>query len=198
MPIPWADQPFPLLSAKLPEGHKSASPGSLTVFMCMTLAHNTTIRHLNAIHLQAMGISTSHATDVHDFLFFAKSWIGVMNDSEEQHREFMDGVNQMKAYIYRVSSSGSMSEYSGSELRRIIKGFEGALMRHLREEPVQPLEIGERLRGDGLKGVWGEFEAWPIKGGMGKWDKTFFPCLNSQRRELAFVGEGWEAALDGE
>ncbi|KAL2814130.1 hypothetical protein BJX63DRAFT_431533 [Aspergillus granulosus] len=195
MSIPWADQPYPLLSTELPEGHKNATPGSNSVFTSMTLAHNLTIRHLNAIYLQATGIAT--ATDISDFLFFCKTWIdelrthhageesilfpmldeftgiqGVMAESEEQHQAFMGGIGELEGYIQRISASTLVGEYSGNELRRIIRGFVGPLMQHLKDEPVQLLEIGERSGGDGIKRVWDMFEARLIRDGLATWDKV--------------------------
>ncbi|CEN59419.1 hypothetical protein ASPCAL01869 [Aspergillus calidoustus] len=268
MSIPWADQPYPLLSTELPNGYENASDGSIAVFTAMTLAHNMIIRHLNAIYLQATGVT--EAVDTRDFLFFCKTWLtelhghhdgeesilfpmldkytgvasGAMGEAEEQHGTFRDGVDEMAAYVERISMATNLSEYSGRELRRIIRGFAPPLMRHLREEPGQLLAIGERVGGTGLKKVWDEFEARLIREGMAKWDKhvmlpvvlgtndhdfnggahtnfppfpfflpflirvyfakrhagawRFFPCWNSRRRELAFVGEGWEDALEGE
>jgi hemerythrin-like domain-containing protein len=157
----------------------------------MTLAHNMTVRHLNAIYLQATGVHD--ATDIRDFLFFCATWVdelhahhsgeesilfpmlhiftgisGVMAESEEQHRAFMEGVDRLAGYVQDTS----VAQYSGAELRAIIRTFAGPLLRHLRDEPVQLLEIGERFGGEGLKGVWEKFEARLIKEGMAKWDKV--------------------------
>jgi hemerythrin-like domain-containing protein len=162
----------------------------------MTLAHNMIIRHLNAIYLQATGVTGP--VDTRDFLFFCKTWLtelhghhdgeesilfpmldkytgvasGAMGEAEEQHGTFRDGVDEMAAYVERTSMGTNLSEYSGRELRRIICGFAPPLMRHLREEPGQLLAIGERVGGAGLKRVWDEFEARLIREGMAKWDKV--------------------------
>ncbi|KAJ0423495.1 hypothetical protein BJY00DRAFT_310151 [Aspergillus carlsbadensis] len=190
MAPPWADQPYPLLSTKPPESQKNASPGSVFVFTCMTLAHNMTIRHLNAIYLQATGVHG--AADVRDFLFFCTTWVdelhahhageesilfpmldaftgvkGVMAESEAQHQAFMGGVERFAEYVRGTE----VSQYSGDELRGIIRGFAGRLLEHLCDEPVQLLEIGETFGGEGLQAVWEAFEARLIKEGMAKWDK---------------------------
>ncbi|CEJ62864.1 hypothetical protein PMG11_11349 [Penicillium brasilianum] len=223
----------------------------------MTLAHNLTLRHLNAIYLQATGVQNSQ--DIQDFLFFCKTWVdelhahhagedeilfpmldtftgtkGIMSKSEEQHNAFLDGVDEFSQYIQRVT----VREYDGTELRRIIQGFANPLLLHLRDEPIQLLQIGEKFGGARLKSVWDKFESTLIKEGMSKWDKhiilplalgtndhdfeggahakwppfpfflpflirvyfgkrhsgawRFFPCWNSKKRNLEFVGEGWQ------
>ncbi|KAL3448004.1 hypothetical protein BJX65DRAFT_275656 [Aspergillus insuetus] len=88
----------------------------------MTLAHNMTIRHLNAIYLQATGVH--HAADIRDFLFLRKAWVdelhvhhagegpilfpildvftgisGVMAECNEQHRAFVEGVGRFAEYV---------------------------------------------------------------------------------------------------
>lgn len=157
----------------------------------MILAHNLTIRHLNAIYLQATGVHNSK--DIQDFLFFCKTWVdelnahhegeeellfpmldaftnikGIMSQSEKQHSAFSIGVDEFARYVRGVT----VSEYDGTELRRLIQGFADQLLLHLQDEPIQLLEIGRRFGGAQLKSVWDKFESTLIKKGLSKWDKV--------------------------
>jgi hypothetical protein len=57
---------------------------------------------------------------------------GVMAESEEQHRAFMEGVDRLAEYV----RDSSVAQYSGVELRAIIRAFAGPLLSHLCDEPV--------------------------------------------------------------
>lgn len=153
------------------------SRGSLYVFTSMTLAHNTFIRYLKSIYLQATGVHKSNPKDITDFLFYCQSWCSVVHEhhageekllfpmldaltgqtnimghSIEQHHELLAGMDEFEKYVRTVT----VDDYSGRILQEIIDGFADALVTHLQEEPLALLEVGETYGGEKLATCWDE------------------------------------------
>lgn len=157
----------------------------------MTLAHNNFIRLLNSIYLQASGVKNEK--DIIDFLFFCHAWCvmlhehhgaeekdffprldeacgekNVMGHSAEQHGEFTPKINEMHEYVQTVSAQ----EYSAQKLRAFIDEFGPALRKHLGEEPIALLELGEKFGGEKLAKVWDDFEKKLLAEDLKTWDKV--------------------------
>ncbi|KAL3464832.1 hypothetical protein BJX64DRAFT_286020 [Aspergillus heterothallicus] len=166
---PWADQPFALLSTKVPEEYKNASDGSISVLKFMSLAHNLIICHLNAIYLQATGFTGPD--DTRNFLLFTKFWLDELHGHHESEETMLFPMLDTFTGTKGVMDRAEAQHRFGVELRRIIKGFAPALLQHLREEPLLLLEIGERFGGERFRKFWDEFEAKLVKRNLQIWDK---------------------------
>ncbi|KKK18964.1 hypothetical protein AOCH_004599 [Aspergillus ochraceoroseus] len=207
MSTPWADQPYSLLSTDVPADKANAHPGSIFVFSSMCLAHNMFLRHLNSIYLQATGVH--EPKDIRDFLFYCKAWAeelrlhhdaeegkffplldkltgveGIMAKSEQQHHAFMGGVHKLSQYATKTSPG----EYSGTEVRKIIDEFAPLLLVHLREEPLDLLEVGELCGGAVFKEQWDNFEAGFIKEVLATGDKHILLPLAFGLNDQDFEG----------
>jgi hemerythrin-like domain-containing protein len=124
----------------------------------MCLAHNTFIRSLNAIYIQATGVSSPK--DISDFLVYCQCWYesvhhhhnleetllfpqmeealnkpGLMTPNIEQHIAFHDAFDTWGKMCYSITPE----QYDGREWRRMINEFSPAMMQHLHEE-IETLE----------------------------------------------------------
>jgi hemerythrin-like domain-containing protein len=119
----------------------------------MAWAHNSMLRGLNAIYLQAPHIPSE---DAQDFQFFIASWAewvlhhhkieesemfpafqsvlgvapGSLEHNVEQHHEFSGGLSNLHKYAKETPST----KYSGDHVQSLIHGFAKALRQHLVDE----------------------------------------------------------------
>jgi len=119
----------------------------------MCHVHNTLIRGLNSIYLQAPHVSSP--TDIKDFLFYCGAWVkmvehhhdteestlfpaieeftkqpGLMEGNREQHLAFHSG---MEAF-FKYAQTTRPEAYSWTTMKGLIGGFAPALMKHLVDE----------------------------------------------------------------
>jgi hemerythrin-like domain-containing protein len=145
----------------------------------MALVHNSMIRILNCIYLQALNIPAEKETDVQDFMTMIYSWsqfLHIHHDNEEefffpwieddlgvphgdvlgdnikQHQGFRQGLKTFDEYVDAVRNKGE--QYSGKKLLGLlddfVKGDEGLYI-HLNEE-IRSLEALEKY-GDKINWV---------------------------------------------
>ena len=165
----------------------------------MALSHNTFIRYLNSIYLQATGVT--EAKDVADFLFYCQSWCsvihehhsseekmlfprmedytgekGIMDDAVEEHKAFNTGIDNFEKYVRETKPE----EYDGKKLRALIDDFAPALTKHLRQEIGKLIVVGEQFGGDKLFETFDKFETELVKESRLQWDpvSVFFCPLH--------------------
>lgn len=202
---PWADGPWPLIETPsktrnvvsffpfLP-GYKSRANEHLqsehpAVYIAneMAFAHNSMLRGLNSIYLQASFVQKPR--DVSDFLFFIYAWagwvshhhvleeekmfpgfervIGVPNFLEtnvEQHHSFQPLLKKLLEY----SSKTQPADYQASVVRQLIEEMAPSFRQHLSDE-ISSLLSMEPYDGDALLEIYKECEA-----DAGKQDKVLF------------------------
>lgn len=155
MPRPWADQPLKLVASPRSQWKETskAYPQAYKVADGMTTAHNTLIRCLNCILLQARNIG---AEDVKDFLLFCQvtcdaiglhhkteetlmfplfeqhSKPGIMGQNVVQHEEFHPGFHMFDTYVRQVQNG--VASFDGAEIVRLVEAFSEPLCRHLEDE----------------------------------------------------------------
>ncbi|KAJ6513072.1 hypothetical protein C8R45DRAFT_1088154 [Mycena sanguinolenta] len=153
--------PFPYPFIPLPPGDQE-DPFDYQAIE-MALVHNTFIRGFNAIHAQAKGIKPEQ---VKPFAFFCMSFFegvhhhhhveeacafplyneklgpNAMDDNVEQHRAFMDGLNDLELYVTEVHAGTAV--YNGATVIQKLNSFADDLILHLNEE-IATLE-SSRLR----------------------------------------------------
>ncbi|KAF8206247.1 hypothetical protein K438DRAFT_2014008 [Mycena galopus ATCC 62051] len=119
----------------------------------MSIAHNMFIRGINAIYAQAEGIREEH---VKPFTFFCVSFLGMlhhhhhieetllfpffetklglhtMDHNVEQHHAFMDGLDNLEAYLKGVQAG--TETYNGRSIIEKLDSFADVLCEHLRDE----------------------------------------------------------------
>jgi hypothetical protein len=143
----------------------------------MALAHGLIIRNLNAIYLQAEGVSK--AEDIKDFILFAQvvmdeihlhhafeeqyffPWIGeytgekdIMETNIAQHHAFEKGIKKFREYIDNVTPE----IYDGKEMKRFLNEFGPILSQHLTDEIATLLGL-DKYGGDKLKATSDRLEA---------------------------------------
>jgi len=148
---PWVDGPFPLVET--PAYKSQQVLPSEYIANDMALAHNTFIRSLNSIYLQADGVTKEK--DIADFLFYCQCWIrslhhhhhteettifprleeavgqkGLMDRNVEQHHAFLPGLDAYEQYV----KSTPPANFSSKKLKEIIDSFAAKLVEHLHEE----------------------------------------------------------------
>lgn len=194
MSQPWADQPFPLVAT--PKDTEAVSPrasshitwssidkffkfsaSTVRVATEMALAHNLIVRNLNAIYLQAEGVT--ELSDIADFLIFCQAWVdashlhhdaeemyffpdieaftgqkNIMSGNIEQHRAFGPGLDRFAEYV----SNTPAASYSGKNLIEMIDEFGPSLTQHLKEEIPSLLEL-DKFGGKALEKAWKDVDA---------------------------------------
>jgi len=168
----------------------------------MALAHNIMVRNLNAIYLQAQGVSKP--SDITDFIVFCQMVYetihhhhhleetiffpmvanytgvqGIMDGNLEQHHAFEDGLNKFKDYIYGTT----FEQYDGKVLKEIIDTFGPALETHLADE-IQTLLGLEKYGGERLLNVWHDFDKEILKQ-MG--DKVYILSWASEFTDMSSI-----------
>ena len=142
----------------------------------MAYAHNSMLRGINSIYLQAPHVRPG--PDTADFLFFVKAWARWVREHHEleetrmfpafeaiagksdllrgnvdQHHAFAGGLEQLHDYAER---GGVL--YRAAELTGIVDGFAPALTEHLHDE-IGTLLALRPYDGDGLLAAYKESEA---------------------------------------
>ncbi|SPO01555.1 uncharacterized protein DNG_04228 [Cephalotrichum gorgonifer] len=151
----YADKPFALVSS--PNFLKGKDEKHDIFDECasnMAAVHNTVIRGLNAIYLQAPHIKPA---DVKSFSTFISHWYlvihhhhngeetyafprieemagekGIMDVNVAQHHAFLDGLEEFGKYA--ADCAAGKEEYDGGKIVRMIDGFGAALAEHLADE----------------------------------------------------------------
>lgn len=153
----------------------------------MAHVHNTIIRGLNCIVLQAPNVPDSTSTlynaqDVKDLLFFAGSWVkmvnhhhgveeefmfpeierfsgrpGLMEDPRHQHELFHGGLEDLLKYASETKPENYRWEGPGG-MKAIVDGFAGHLTDHLYAEIDILLGLGD-LDDKQLREAWDKAEA---------------------------------------
>ncbi|KAH6688403.1 hypothetical protein F5X68DRAFT_79785 [Plectosphaerella plurivora] len=173
---PWADEPFHLIP--LPSNRLD---GSLAYVHCateMALAHNTIIRGLNAIILQAPHVGPQ---DAKDLLFYVHSWTkminhhhdveeahifpeleaftgikGLMDDPKHQHSLFHDQLEKLLEYSATTKPEDYTWEGQGG-MKDIFDSFSKPLTDHLYAE-IDVLLGFDNLDGTKLRETWTKAE----------------------------------------
>jgi len=137
----------------------------------MALVHNSIIRGLNSIYLQAPNIKQEK--DVADFLTYMFSWSllvhmhhdseesvlfpllekdigiqGFMDKNVEQHKAFGPGLTAFDAFV--TAAKEGKEQFDGVRVRSIIDSFGEVLTQHLTDEIV----VFEELEKFGDKIDW--------------------------------------------
>ncbi|PWY76079.1 hypothetical protein BO94DRAFT_627153 [Aspergillus sclerotioniger CBS 115572] len=148
-PHPWADGPWPLLETPSKTKDITTHP-ALYIANEMAFAHNSMLRGLNSIYLQAPHVSDP--TDITDFLFFITSWAawvshhhileeekmfpgfervigipGFLGVNVEQHHSFQPSLKRLLEYG-RDTEPG---EYDAKIVRGIIEAMAPGFREHL-------------------------------------------------------------------
>ncbi|PWY69072.1 hypothetical protein BO70DRAFT_374227 [Aspergillus heteromorphus CBS 117.55] len=199
---PWADGPWPLIETPSKTKDVTKHP-AIYIANEMAFAHNSMLRGLNSIYLQAAQITKRQ--DICDFLFFIASWaswvshhhtleeekmfpgyervIGIHNflgDNVGQHQTFEPALQQLLQYgRYTVPE-----RYDASVVRGLIEELAPPFREHLSHEidsllSMEPYEYD----GEALLGVFRECEA-----EAGKQDKHVIPPMVLGLRDVTFEG----------
>ncbi|OBT56243.1 hypothetical protein VE04_02410 [Pseudogymnoascus sp. 24MN13] len=151
---PWADGPFKLIPTPLfTQGPDKPVDQYVTVASQMAIAHNTMIRALNSIYLQAPHVEPD---DYKDFIGYSLCWYqmitnhhrgeedrlfpqieektekGLMEVNVEQHHAFEAGIESYNTYLQSLLPTGT--SFSAPKLLAIIDSFAPALTTHLADE----------------------------------------------------------------
>jgi len=151
----------------------------------MAHVHNMLLRGLNSILLQAPYIADSstpeyEAEDVRDLLLYVRAWcrtlehhqraeestffpavekmtgvVDLMDELEEQHEAFADGLSVLKDYVEKVVAKPS--HYRWMTMKTMIASFAPALVHHLHDE-IDFLLSMDKFNGEGLRRCWLETE----------------------------------------
>ncbi|KAE8445243.1 hypothetical protein EG329_013615 [Mollisiaceae sp. DMI_Dod_QoI] len=172
----WADQPFALISTPSGSTISGLSFGTIKIATEMCLAHNSILRNLNAIYLQAPNVTSSK--DISNFIIFCQTWHetihhhhdfeekiffpsieefsgekGIMDGNVKQHEAFHDGLAEFGQFLTGLKAE----EWDAKKLLQIIDGFGEALTLHLREE-IDSLLALEKYGGKNLEKAWADLE----------------------------------------
>lgn len=173
MSPPWADQPYTLISTH--PFSKDTSHSAYYVATQMALAHNSILRGLNAIYIQAPHIPRDA---IQDFLTYCQCWCesmhhhhdgeeekffpsiekisgvkGLMEKNVEQHRAFTPGFEAFQEY----ASTCRVEEYQGARVRCLIEAFGEPLSRHLYDE-IDTLWALDKYDSDRIRQAYKDFE----------------------------------------
>jgi hemerythrin-like domain-containing protein len=176
MAKPWADTPFKLLVIPGQPGAPSCSnPGVLSVAIEMANVHNTLLRGLNSIYLQAPHIT--EPTDIADFLLYTKAWADtvhhhhsleesilfpvlqdiakeagesdrLMDPNVDQHHAFESRILETMTWVEEVRQG--KKEYDSKVLVGLIDSFAPILTQHLHDE-IDTLIKLEKCDGEKVK-----------------------------------------------
>jgi hemerythrin-like domain-containing protein len=158
----------------MPGALTTTNPGVLSVAIEMANVHNTLLRGLNAIYLQAPHVHLTQ--DIADFMLFAATWqdtihhhheleetfffpqanelaratLGesVMDANIDQHRAFEDGLTDMAEFIGAVRDG--RRKYDGAALQKCIDRFAPVLTAHLHDE-IKTIMRLEKCDGEKIK-----------------------------------------------
>jgi hemerythrin-like domain-containing protein len=181
MTKPWADKPFELLIIPGQPGAPTCSnPGLLSVCIEMANVHNTLLRGLNSIYLQAPHIT--EPADIADLMLYTKAWAdtvhhhhsleekilfpridalakesdvpaGLMDPNVDQHHAFEPKVQETLAWAEEVRQG--KKEYDSEVLIELINEFAPILTQHLHDE-IDTLVKLEGLDGEKVKKAMGD------------------------------------------
>ncbi|KAH8695785.1 hypothetical protein GQ44DRAFT_765086 [Phaeosphaeriaceae sp. PMI808] len=144
----------------------------------MSLAHNGILRGLNSIVLQAPHIPLSSPATIQDFLTYCQCWCesmhhhhdaeedlffpeieqltstpGLMQRNKDQHQAFTPGFEAFHEYVKTCVPEA----FDGTEVRRLVEGFAGALGQHLHEE-IETLRALDRYDSARVRGSYQRLE----------------------------------------
>jgi hemerythrin-like domain-containing protein len=177
MEKPWADQPFALLTipGSTPIALKTSNPGVMSVCIEMANVHNTLLRGLNSIYLQAPHVS--ELADIMDLMFYTKAWAasvhvhhaseetvffpkvdawakearldaGLMEGNIEQHHAFETGLEETLKWSEEVRAG--TKAFDAKKLIGLIDTFAPLLTQHLHDEIDTLIRLekcdGEKVR----------------------------------------------------
>ncbi|RAL12065.1 uncharacterized protein BO97DRAFT_345986 [Aspergillus homomorphus CBS 101889] len=197
---PWADGPWPLIETPSKTQNVSEHP-AVYIANEMAFAHNSMLRGLNSIYLQAPHISDPQ--DISDFLFFVHAWAGwvshhhvleeekmfpgfesvigipsFLESNVEQHHSFQPLLKQLLEY----STETQPADYQATVVRQLIEKMAPSFRQHLSDEITSLLSM-EPYDGDALLKVYRECEA-----DAGKQDKHVVPPMVLGLRDVTFEG----------
>ncbi|KAL1965836.1 hypothetical protein VTN77DRAFT_5157 [Rasamsonia byssochlamydoides] len=196
----WADRPWELIETPSKTADVNEHP-AVYIANEMAFAHNSMLRGLNSIYLQAPHVHDPR--DVADFLFFVKSWAAWVSHHHvlEEERMFPDfekvigtpgflegNINQHHAFqpaLKRLLAYGSdtqPADYDAVTLRSIVEEMAPGLRQHLSDE-IQSLLSMRSYDGKALLKVYKDCEA-----EAGKQDKTVVPPMVLGLRDVTFEG----------
>lgn len=158
-PIQYTDSPFAPIpvpeQAPIPKPTREESFASHAGFQ-MILVHNTFIRALNAIYINAPLVKTQSGAKAYsgfvletlasiekhhhieeNVMFPALQGAGIpMEENVKQHAEFSEALEELKKYTDTVQRGHE--EFDGEKMRALLKAFAGPLVSHLTEEVNTP------------------------------------------------------------
>ncbi|MCJ1224472.1 hypothetical protein MMC12_001117 [Toensbergia leucococca] len=173
----WADQPFQLLET--PGKTRSLTNPTVYVASHMALVHNTFIRALNTIYLQAPHIPP---TENHSFLIYCQAWSallslhhkteeallfpalearipsakGILTTNVSQHEDFHDGLEKFERYC--AEGIEGKVEFDAKKLQDMIDGFAETLMKHLAGEIETLMSLDGFGMGEEVMKIHEEYE----------------------------------------
>ncbi|SPO02368.1 uncharacterized protein DNG_05041 [Cephalotrichum gorgonifer] len=160
---PWADGPMKLIATPLYETKKTDMYTTGASHMCML--HNCIIRGYNSIWHQAPHVADA---DKPDFINYSLTWHKfvqshhddeeanlfpkvedqladkqVWEESHKEHESFLDGLAEFKTYLTTLPAP---TDFSGSELRRIMESFRDPFETHFHNEIKTIAEMADHPR----------------------------------------------------
>ncbi|KAL3421065.1 hemerythrin HHE cation binding domain-containing protein [Phlyctema vagabunda] len=176
----WADQPFQLLEP--PCKRLALTDPFVYVASDMALAHNTMIRGLNTIYLQAPFVPRSDVVLVKDFLIYCQSWSalvevhhsqeedflfpalesrmkaarGISETNIKQHEAFHSGLSEFERYCWDALQGDET--FDAQRILAIIDRLSGPLLQHFKDEIPSLLALKRSGRGEELLKIYHEFE----------------------------------------
>jgi hemerythrin-like domain-containing protein len=176
--IDWPEYHFKLIfetgrmpNSKIPDGHFCKENAKL-----MALTHNTIFRALNALYIQALGITpgTQEAVDIRTYcllccfyfiqhhhnleqtMYFpdlekASGFPSLMNVNIEEHRKLDEGLENSRKF---AEDTKKRDEYSGDELRRILDSFAADFETHMHAEITAILDLHDKIESETLKAIY--------------------------------------------
>ncbi|PKS08259.1 hypothetical protein jhhlp_005202 [Lomentospora prolificans] len=218
---PWADGPMKLVQTPLYLSTQRDATPKKDIFTTgashMALLHNCIIRGFNSIWLQApyikeadkadfIGYSLtwfkfvkSHHDDEEDNLFSKVADIlgdeSVWSQTHEEHESFLGGLGEFNTYL---TSLKSPSDFSGTELRRIMASFHEPFENHFHSEITTIADMAdhpkapkagspEEAAASTMFKTWGKTTV--SKAGV--WDVVPFFLLNLDRSAEAPLWTNW-------
>ncbi|PYI09264.1 hypothetical protein BO78DRAFT_338026 [Aspergillus sclerotiicarbonarius CBS 121057] len=201
----WADGPWPLIET--PSKTKDVSKhAAIYIANEMAFAHNSMLRGLNSIYLQA---NVSKPEGISDFLFFIAAWAGwvshhhvleeekmfpgfervigisgLLGDNVDQHHAFQPLLKKLLTYAKETTPA----EYNASTVKGIIEEMAPPFREHLAHE-IDSLSSMEPYDGPALLQVYKECET-----EAGTQDKNVVPPMVLGLRDITFEGgNSWPA-----
>lgn len=155
---PWADQPFNLIAS--PRATTGLTDNITQMATDMVIVHNTFIRGLNTMVLQAEQVP---ALEHRNFIAYCLLWVdmlgghhdteeeyffgaldkkygqGTMQQSLDEHAAFHSGLEKLGAYL--KSCAAGAEKFNGTALVDIINSFAELLVHHMSSEIVTILAL---------------------------------------------------------